>query len=397
MTSADAFFSADVPDEAASLQGKELVRAYWRARALREEMARKEEYWSTLCDALGAAYEELERTARELTEARDAHLSARVELRSRELLAFARDLVATRAVRLEPGMVLGGRTRVLEPIGQGGAGIVYRAYDELLGGDLAVKVLRRPDDPDATVRFLEEAMASGRVNHPAIVRALLLDVSEDGLPYILMDHVDGRSLHAQLITAGVLPHGATCRLGAVLADALASAHDAGLIHCDVKPGNVMITAKTPGLRVLDFGISRAIHDSANRGPRRLGALVGTPAYMAPEQIRDPDAVGPAADVYGAGTTLFEAIIGRPPFQAETPELVAREHLASRPAALRDLRADVPHALSELVGATLEKRAEDRPTARELARQLDALGGKLGALPAMAEAARLLAPHGEETL
>jgi serine/threonine protein kinase len=397
VTSADAFFSDDVPNEAASLHGKELVRAYWRARALREEMARKEEYWSTLCDALGTAYEDLERTTRELAEARAAHLSERVELRSQELLAFARDLVATRAVRLEPGMVLSGRTRVLEPIGQGGSGIVYHAYDEVLGGDLAVKVLRRPEDPDATVRFLEEAAASGLVAHPAIVRPLHLDVSEDGLPYILMDCVDGRSLHAQLITAGVLPVGAACRFGAVLADALAAAHDAGLIHRDVKPGNVMITAKAPGLRVLDFGISRAIHASANRAPRRLGALVGTPANMSPEQVRDPDAAGPAADVYGAGTTLFEAITGRPPFQAATPELVAREHLASPPPLIHELRADIPLALSQLVGATLEKRAEDRPTARELARHLDALGGKLGALPAMAEAARLLTPRGEETL
>lgn len=166
-------------DATSSLGGKARVRTYWRTRALREELARKERSWFNICDAFGPAYEELERTTRELVEARAGLLAARVEARSQEQLAFSQERTA-RAVRLAPGAVLDGRTRVLEPIGQRGSGIVYRAHDDVFGGDLALKVLQRAQDPEATVRSLAEATAVSRLSPPAVVRPLHLDVSEEG-------------------------------------------------------------------------------------------------------------------------------------------------------------------------------------------------------------------------
>jgi hypothetical protein len=423
---AEAFFSDEEPGDDVSLPGKELVRAYWRTRSLRAELARKERYWMNICEALGTAYTDLERTTRELAETRaelarlnaelekrvdaqsqeiethaakierlNQHLSARVEARSQELLAFARELGAS-AARVEPGTVLNGRTRVSEPIGEGGSGVVYRAHDDVLGGHLAVKVLRRPHDPDATLRFLAEAGAASRAPHPAVVRPLHLDVSEAGLPYLVMEHVDGRSLRAHLASEGALPTTAVCRLGAVLVYALASAHAAGLVHRDVKPGNIMLTTIPPGLRVLDFGLSRALDGSATRTGVFAGRLLGTPAYMSPEQIVDPASAGPPADIYSAGATLFEACAGRLPFVATTPEALSHEHLSARVPDLRALRREVPAALASLVAASLEKRPEDRPRAMELGAALDALAGELGALAAHAEVARILAPRGEET-
>lgn len=379
---ADELFAGDEPAADASLEGRELSRAYWRVRALREELDRKERYWTQICDALGNAYDELERMRAQLEQRVDGlhrHLATKVDEDSTRLLAFANAQGA--ATRVEPGTVLNGRTHVLEPLGQGGSGAVYAARDVVLGGSLAVKVLRRPDDRAATLRFLAEVQAGSRVSHASVVQPLHVDVSEGGLPWVLMERVEGRSLHAQLRLAGALAPRVVCSLGAVLARALAAAHDAGLVHRDVKPGNLMISAAAPGLRVLDFGLAGAA--------LMRGGLLGTPAYVAPEQIADASSAGPAADVYSAGATLFEACTGRPPFSATSTGDLLKDHV-SKPAPVVD------GPLSELIAACLEKRPESRPTSLELATRLEVLAVTLHALPAHEESARLLAPVGDET-
>lgn len=367
---AAALFGDEPPPADATLEGAELVRAYWRVRALAAEIARKERYWSNLCDGLSAAYDDLERARGEHIERLEGHLAKRVEERSRELLAFARGPVA-----VSPGVVFNGRLTVGEPIGEGGAGVVYRATDSVLGGDLAVKVLRRPGEPAATMRFLAEAGAASRAKHPAIVRPLLLEVTEEGLPYIVMECVEGRSLRAHLSNSGPMSPRAVARLGAVLAHALASAHEADVVHRDVKPANVMLTPRPPGLRVLDFGLALTLE--TNR-------LTGTPAYMAPEQIIDPASAREPSDVYSAGATLFEAHAGRPPFVHRTIEAMTRAHLETSAPALED----APKPLASLVRAMLEKDPANRPSATEAGRELDAIADQLGALTAHAEAMSL---------
>jgi len=412
------FLSADELDAESSLSGEELARAFWRVKRGRDEVARKDRYWASICDALEGAYAELEATTAALAASRaelarlnaelearvdaqvgeirvhaaridllNAQLHAKVQDRSRELLAMARELRGARE-SLEPGTML-GNTCVREPIGEGGAGVVYRAEDEV-GASVAVKVLRRPESPEATVRFLVEAISSNRVPHPAVVRPLRVDLTPSGLPYIVMELVEGRSLRAQLASHGGLPLAAAVRLAAVLADALATAHEAGIAHRDIKPGNLMLTPAEPGLRVLDFGLSKALDGADSSHVTLAGRLIGTPAYMAPEQIRDPSTAHAAADVYSAGATLFELVTGTPPFRASSVERLCYAHLHDAPPALP---RSTPSALSELVAACLAKPAGSRPSSRDVHDRLVELAEALGAAPAHDEASRLLAGGG----
>lgn len=408
------FFSAAELEEGVTLAPAELRRVFWRVKRDRDDLARKERYWQSICDALEGAYEELEATTAalgksraelerlnaELEERVDAQvgeiranaarigllneqLVAKVQDRSRELLAMARELRGARE-SLPPGTML-GTSRVREPLGEGGAGIVYRAV-EPAGDAVAVKVLRRPESPEATLRFLSEAIASSSVHHPAVVRPLRVDLTATGLPYIVMDLVEGRSLRAHLAARGPFAAGAAARLVAVLADALAEAHRKGIAHRDVKPGNAMLTAAEPGLRVLDFGLSKTLDGLGSSDVTLAGRIVGTPAYMAPEQIRDPSTAHAPADVYAVGATLFELLSGHPPFRATSVERICYAHLHDEAPAL----ADKPAPLAALVARALSKDPAARPSAAELASELSAIANDLGAASAREEAARLLA-------
>src|SRR5262249_39398810 len=154
-----------------------------------------------------------------------------------------------------------------------------------------------------------EAAVVSSVKDPAIVMTNHLDVSEEGQLYQVMDYVDGITLQERL-TRGVCQAGPGARIGAVIAKALAAAHQAGIGHHDIKPANVMLTATAPGVRVLDFGISKLVNDNTQVQVTEAQHLIGTPSYMAPEQIRNPAEVTPAADVYSLGVVLYEALGGK---------------------------------------------------------------------------------------
>jgi serine/threonine-protein kinase len=211
-----------------------------------------------------------------------------------------------------------------------------------------------------------------------------VDVNDDGLLYQVLELVDGETLTRRMTRKW--PPGEAARLGAVLADALATAHASGVVHRDVKPDNVMLTTTGPGLKLLDFGIAK-LYDAVSQTEettRGGGLVLGTPAYMAPEQVGGSD-VGDRADVYAIGVILFRLIAARGPFEASSPQEMMMRHVLATPPELRTIDATVPAALCELVARCLAKEPSARPTAAELARQLGAFADAAGA-PALTKLA-----------
>jgi serine/threonine-protein kinase len=265
-----------------------------------------------------------------------------------------------------------GSYRVVGALAAGGMGKVYQAVHPEILNRVAIKVLR-PDRASLTLvqRFFVEARAVARVGHPNIVRVIDLDSLDDGSPFIVMELLDGETLGARLEQRGPLPLSELIDVGGALCDALAAAHAAGVIHRDIKPDNVFLTCEGT-VKVLDFGIAKLQHDPQAGVPLTVtGAVLGTPAYMAPEQVA---AVGvdARADVYAVGALLYAAATGRPPFVADSKTAVMEQHLHAEPASPRALRPELPPALERAILRALAKRVADRPaSAAELAAELRA--------------------------
>ncbi len=256
--------------------------------------------------------------------------------------------------------VLSGRYRVDEPIGRGGMASVYRGYDLTLGRDVAIKVLKRElaDDPGFRTRFRLEAQAASRMSHPSIVRVFDAgedaetdaDGSEHPVPYIVMELVSGRLLK-DLLDDGPLAEADALRYTDGILEALEYSHRAGVVHRDIKPGNVMIT-EGDSVKVMDFGIARAVSDSSSTVAETT-AIIGTAAYFSPEQAKG-EPVDARADLYSAGVVLYELLTGRAPFRGETPVAVAYQHVSEAPLPPSDVLEDVPRALDAVVLRALAK-------------------------------------------
>jgi TolB-like protein/tRNA A-37 threonylcarbamoyl transferase component Bud32/tetratricopeptide (TPR) repeat protein len=249
-----------------------------------------------------------------------------------------------------------GRYQVLEPLGQGGMGAVYRAYDPGLRCERAIKVLLDPSgsDPTARLRLLREARAASRLLHPGI--CTVFDVGEDeGRTFIVMELIQGESLE-QRIARGALPAADVVQIAGEVADALAAAHAQGVVHRDLKSSNVMLTSSGRA-KLLDFGIAR-VHGGAGTATTDLtqtGALIGTPGCMAPEVLLG-NVADPLADIWALGVLIHEMLTGRPPFAGRTaPETIAAV-LHEPPAALPE---GVPRALADLAARCLEKDPAQR--------------------------------------
>lgn len=238
-----------------------------------------------------------------------------------------------------PGQLL-GPYRLGPPIGRGGMGVVYAARDTLLERDVVIKVVDGPTAEDARRRALREARAAARVRHPGLVPVLEL-VEEDGQLCIVMERVDGGSL-ADLLRAGPVPWPRAVRLVAEACAALAAAHEQGVVHRDVKPGNLLLDAEGR-VRVVDFGLALLTDTST----LSMESGAGTPAYMSPEQCR-ADEVTLRSDLYSLGVTLYHLLVGRPPFEGDTAVQVMFAHCSRAVPDPRRLRPELPEGCAAVV-------------------------------------------------
>jgi eukaryotic-like serine/threonine-protein kinase len=280
-----------------------------------------------------------------------------------------------------PGCVVAGRYELLDRIGQGAMGTVWRARDQVLARDVAVKEVRLPDlmpTRDRAIlreRTLREARVSAKLSHPCVVT--VHDVIEaDGTPWIVMELVTARSLERVLAEDGPLPARRAAEMGVMLLGALASAHAAGVVHRDVKPGNVLLTRD--GRAVLtDFGIAAVDGDPALT---QTGMVVGTPGFCAPERIRGAPA-SPASDLWSLGATLYAAVEGRGPFDGHgSPMAVLTSIVHSDPPPARSAGP-----LEAVIGTLMSKDPAQRPDAARARQLLTGAAGALGAVPSAATA------------
>ena len=253
------------------------------------------------------------------------------------------------------GTVLGGRYRLIELLGQGGMATVYRARDSQLERDVAVKLLR-PEygrDPDFFARFRQEAQSAASLNHPSVVAVYDYGTDEAG-PYIVMELVDGEDLASIVRRSGPLPPRQAARLAAEIGRAIAAAHDNGLIHRDIKPGNVLVTREGRA-KVTDFGIARALAEAQFTLP---GTTIGSVHYFSPEQARGEPA-GPASDIYSLGIVLYELMTGRRPWEGDTAAAIATARLTGAVPSPSAVRSGIPPVLEAITRKALAQRPEDR--------------------------------------
>ncbi|MGQ9857622.1 MAG: serine/threonine-protein kinase [Thermodesulfobacteriota bacterium] len=271
--------------------------------------------------------------------------------------------------------------RILEKIGEGGMGVVYKAHDARLNREVAIKVLRI--DPsrqlpaqkvrEIKARFYKEAQAAARLNHPNIVAIHQVGQSA-GRPYIVMEYLRGRNLLERMEEP--LPIKEVLRIALQICDALDYAHSQGVVHRDVKPDNIVIM-EDGRVKIADFGIARM--EDAEVALTRAGVLMGSPAYCAPEQLRDFSKVDGRADIFSLGVILYQCLTGRLPFDGSaTPQVITRI-LTQEPKPPRLINPEIPPSLESLVLRALAKDPEERiPSAKEfragLERALRALEG-----------------------
>ncbi|MBR8741041.1 serine/threonine-protein kinase [Nocardiopsis sp. MG754419] len=275
--------------------------------------------------------------------------------------------------------VLGGRYRLLSKLGAGAMGQVWRGVDELLDRPVAVKLIQqgRVGSDEVTARFRREARLTARLaGHPNVV--ILHDFGHDvdeagdpeGIVYTVMELVPGRPMSELIRESGALPIDLTASLASQAAAGLSAAHAAGIIHRDVKPGNLMVVEGEfdgPALKILDFGIAAVTAATQNDRITRTGQVIGTPLYMPPEQVRG-ERVDRAGDLYSLGAILYQMLTGHPPFYSDRPLTVLRMHLNQMVRPPSVLRPEIPTALSALVSQMLAKKPGDRPAGAEEVRE-----------------------------
>ncbi|MGD0676304.1 MAG: serine/threonine-protein kinase [Polyangiaceae bacterium] len=284
--------------------------------------------------------------------------------------------------RVKPGQVFAEKYRITRILGAGAMGVVYAAQHELLHHEVAVKLMRgaRAFDAGATARFLTEARNASRIQSDHVVRVLDLGLLDSGEPFLVMELLDGADLAAIAKERGpTLPLAQTVDWLLEAIDAIAHAHAMGIVHRDLKPSNLFLSRRPDGttrIKVLDFGISKAMQPAAT-GITATDAVLGTPVYMPPEQLRDAKRVDPRSDIWALGAVAYELLTGKLPFFGDNVVALFAAATETRPVPLRELRREIPEGLEAAVLRCLRREPAER----------FANVGDLGAA---------LAPHGTAT-
>lgn len=275
---------------------------------------------------------------------------------------------------MEPSSITIGQTfgnyQLERELGQGGMGTVYLAKDSGLNRHVALKILRSDlgEDPSFSTKFLEEVEVTASLAHPNIIRVFTLG-EQDGRLYLVMEHLDQPSLEDSMQSMGKIPEKEVLEIGVGIASALQFAHEeTGLIHRDIKPGNILFgRGNIP--KLADFGLAAGARSALGQQDE----IWGTPYYVCPERLlREPEDI--RSDIYSLGATLYHALAGRPPFEAETAEEVAKRHISDRPPPLRSFCLDAQEQTVITLDKCLAKKTSSRWTSyNELISQLaDAL-------------------------
>ncbi len=262
-------------------------------------------------------------------------------------------------------------------IARGATSVVHLALDTRNGRSVALKAIALSREltglalSDARARFLREAEAARRLDHPDIVK--ILDAGEDGgVAYLAMEPLAGHDLQRHVVPGQLLPAPQVLRIGARVADALAHAHRQGVVHRDIKPGNVIFDVAADRVVVTDFGVAR-IGDASHT---RTGMLLGTPAYMSPEQLVGQHVDG-RSDLYALGVLLFQLLCGRLPFEGATLAAMMKQIVNDPAPPLRELRPDLPETLATLLARTMAKDRASRPAdGAEIAQALRAIATEM---------------------
>jgi tetratricopeptide (TPR) repeat protein len=262
------------------------------------------------------------------------------------------------STRVQPGDVVADRFVLEDVAGSGGMGTVYRARDRAAGGELVAVKLLQKSALEVAERFVREIRVLAQLRHPGIVRYIADGRLPGGEPWLAMEWIAGEGLHDRLARGGLTAH-ESVELARRVAEALGAAHDKGIVHRDVKPSNIMLVGgDLERVKVLDFGIARVAGGTG--AATRTGIMVGTPGYMAPEQVRGDRDVGTRADVFAVGCLLFECLTGRAAYVGEHVMAVLAKIVLEDAPRVRELRADLPEPLDDLVARTLARAPDDRP-------------------------------------
>ncbi|MEU6406739.1 serine/threonine-protein kinase [Streptomyces sp. NPDC046985] len=260
-------------------------------------------------------------------------------------------------------MLVADRYRLDAVIGRGGMGEVWRAHDEVLGRPVAVKLLLNDTaDASAEARFRLEAQTSARLHHPHVVGTLDFG-ARDGRCFLVMELIDGDSLAGELASGGPLAPERLAQVAQQAAEGLAAAHAQGIVHRDIKPGN-LLSDRAGVIRIGDFGIARFV-DDPSAGLTTTGQIVGTGLYLAPERAIGTPASA-ASDLYSLGCVLYQLAVGRPPFESQTATMLLYQHVDAVPVPPHQRGAALPPAFEAYLLSMLAKRPEERPTARQAA-------------------------------
>jgi tRNA A-37 threonylcarbamoyl transferase component Bud32 len=282
--------------------------------------------------------------------------------------------------------VLNDRYEIGDPLGRGGMAQVFRGTDRLLGRPVAIKVLDRRyrDDAKFQTRFRREAQAAAGINHPNVV-SIYDTGSQESSHYIVMEYIDGDTLGDILQREGALPSHRAVAIADSVAQALEAAHQKGMVHRDVKPGNIMVD-RSGTVKVLDFGIARAAADDTLT---QTGVVLGTAAYLSPEQAQG-ETVDARSDVYSLGCVLYEMLTGRQPFTADSPLGVAYKHVREEPIPPSQVDPDIPPEVEAVVMTALAKDPAARyPSGGAMREALSAAA--TGEMPAAVGAAAVTEP------